>query len=308
MSFKKEHFNKRWNITSSDSDEETFRKFKTRIQNIFETIECSYIQIDLYDSVDEGIETGVDKSVTKKSIFRFCQYYGISQSEVTERTIIDRLNNEANEKEFYRLIEVILSLEYKTSHTTHYKEFGCEEDEEPMNQEQKSLIIEKVKEAFYLSDVNMAIGENSNRGIILYPKREKNLDEELVNKTLSFLNKESNKHFEEALKSYQSKKSVKSAESLRRSLEEFLRCKLENKIGLKENINTLQKKLKESNNSQSEIRNIIFQIFNYLDKYFNEHSKHGDGNINEVENEFLIYQTGLLMRYIDKVDNFQKEK
>ena len=48
-------------------------------------------------------------------------------------------------------------------------------------------------------------------------------------------------------------------------------------------------------------RNIIFGTFNYLDKYFNENSKHGDGNINEPENEFLIYQVGLFMRYIDKV-------
>ena len=86
---------------------------------------------------------------------------------------------------------------------------------------------------------------------------------------------------------------------MRRSIEEFLRYRLENKTGLKENINVLQKELK--NNSNPEVRNIIFQTFNYLDKYFNEHSKHGDGNINASENEFLIYQSGLLLRYINKV-------
>jgi len=51
------------------------------------------------------------------------------------------------------------------------------------------------------------------------------------------------------------------------------------------------------------IRNIIFQIFKLLDRYFNENSKHQDGAINEAENEYLIYQTGLLLRYVDKVVN-----
>ncbi|MBC6415943.1 MAG: hypothetical protein GDA46_06090 [Bdellovibrionales bacterium] len=118
----------------------------------------------------------------------------------------------------------------------------------------------------------------------------------MVNKALSFLNKNSNKHFEEALKFYENKTTIKSAESLRRSLEEFLRHKLKNQKELQENIETLQKKIK--NNSNVEVRNIIIQIFKYLDKYFNEQSKHNDDNIKDSENEFLIYQTGLLMRYI----------
>ena len=34
--------------------------------------------------------------------------------------------------------------------------------------------------------------------------------------------------------------------------------------------------------------------------YLNDSDKHQNGNINESENEFLIYQTGLLMRYIQQ--------
>ena len=158
-------------------------------------------------------------------------------------------------------------------------------------------MIKDVEEAIELSDINVSIKKSKN-GIVLYPKGEKKLDDELVNTTLSFLNKESNKHFEDALKFYQIKKPVKSAESLRRSLEEFLRYKLQNQKGLKENINILQKDIR--NGSNLEVRNIIFQTCDYLDKYFNEHSKHRDGKIDEAENEFLIYQTGLLMRYINK--------
>jgi hypothetical protein len=74
---------------------------------------------------------------------------------------------------------------------------------------------------------------------------------------------------------------------------------LQNSKGLNANIGELQLKLKADGRA-SEIRNIIFQIFNYLDSFYNEHSKHNDGDINEEENEYLIYQTGVLMRYIDK--------
>ena len=139
----------------------------------------------------------------------------------------------------------------------------------------------------------------------LKSKSQEKLDEELINKTLLFLNKESNKYFEDSLRFCQNNNPVKSAESLRRSLEEFLRYTMKNTSELIENIKNLQKKLKE-NNSPSETRNIIFTVFNHLDKYFNEHSRHGDRDINESENEFLIYQTSLLLRYINKVTSQEK--
>lgn len=59
------------------------------------------------------------------------------------------------------------------------------------------------------------------------------------------------------------------------------------------------KKLK-SDGRDPQVRNVIFQVFSYLDQYFNENSKHKDGDIDSAENEYLIYQIGLLMRYLDK--------
>ena len=93
-------------------------------------------------------------------------------------------------------------------------------------------------------------------------------------------------------------KFIKSAESLRRSLEEFLRYKLKNNAGLKANITNLQNKLKQDKRD-SIIRNIIGTVFTKLDEYFNENSKHNDGDIDETEIEYLIYQTGVLMRYVN---------
>jgi len=145
--------------------------------------------------------------------------------------------------------------------------------------------------------MNMVITTHDGE-VILYPKGEKELDNELVNFPLSFLDKDSGAHFVQALKFFQSKNFIKSAESLRRSLEEFLKKKLNNTKGLDANITELQKKLK-SDGRDAQVRNIIGSIFNYLDQYFNDNSKHNDGDINNTENEFLIYQTGLLMRYIE---------
>jgi hypothetical protein len=125
----------------------------------------------------------------------------------------------------------------------------------------------------------------------------------LVDKTFSFLNETSSRHFIDALKSYQKltpADSIKSAESLRRSLEEFLRFKLGNQQGLAANIQELTKRLK-TDKKDPVVRNVIFQTFSNLNQYFNENSKHKDGDIDDVENEFLIYQIGLLMRYINRV-------
>ena len=82
-------------------------------------------------------------------------------------------------------------------------------------------------------------------------------------------------------------------------MEEFLRIKLKNNAGLKANILEVSKKLKDEN-SPVQARNIIVSIFNYVDNYFNEESKHKDGDLKENEAEFLIYQIALLMRYINK--------
>ena len=274
----KENFNKRWNITTSVSAEEAFKNFKQRILNAFRHIE---------------------NQLTGESITQFCQIFSIDEqwqnigSNRLSKNIVNQIERENDPIEIYRIIEIILSLKFK-----NYMDYELR-----IEVTDHSKTIKNIKEAIEMSDVNVTMIEHSNGQIRLYPKGEEHLDEKLVNKTLSFLNKESNIHFEEALKFYQNNKPIKSVESLRRALEEFLRYKLKNDNekndrGLTENIKFLQKKLKEENIKKI-IRNIIFKTFDYLDKYFNENSKHKDGNIDEVENEFLIYQTGLLLRYIN---------
>jgi len=270
---KMSRFNKRWSVTSIDSYEEAFIKFKIRMLNIFKKI---------------------DNYIPEKDIKFFCQYYGIKEIWHGDNSgyrswstnIIDRLNTEKSEKEFYRLIELIFSLDiHGASGSGGRTVYG------------KNILLKEVVSSIELSEVNVAISVTDDE-VILYPKGEKMLDKDLVDAPLSFLNKQSSDHFTQALQFYEAKVHIKSAESLRRTLEEFLRYKMKNDKGFNANILELQTKLK-SDNRDAEVRNIIRSTLNYLDQYFNENSKHNDGEINDVENEFLIYQVGLLARYIN---------
>ena len=271
-------FNKRWGIVDDSSYEEEFEKFRTRIFNIMQNI---------------------DNHVTKEGILTFCQILGIKEtwrtrgiySSYYSTNIIDALYREKDEKRFYQLLEIVFLLPIQTTI-----------DYDTMHRYNKEILYREVANAIELSNINLAITAKDGE-VILYPRGEEALDEKLVDEVLSFLNENSQEHFVKALRFYQkgtNKDFIESAESLRRALEEFLRFKLNNNKGLDKNILGLQKVLK-GYKCDPNLRKIIFQIFSYLDQYFNENSKHKDGDINEPENEFLIYQTGLLIRYIHKV-------
>jgi hypothetical protein len=275
MQDKLQKFNQRWGVATSEPYDVSFKKFKTRILNIFKEI---------------------DSRVTEDGVVFFCQVFGISEhwehdmygDRKWSTNIIDRLNSENNEIDFYKLIEVIFALPIPGLSGYHGDMVYSKES-----------IYREVCTAISLSNVNLETAVTKEGEIIFYPKGEALLDSELVDKVFSFLNKASNDHFVGALQSYQGKKYIDSAESIRRTLEEFLRFKLDNTAVLKTNINTLGTVLKEKGHDNW-IRDIIVQFCDRLDKYFNENSKHGDGDIDDSENEFLIYQAGVLMRYLNK--------
>lgn len=271
------NFNKRWSFEDVSSYEEEFEKFKKRVLNIF---------------------SDVDNHVTEEGIKQFCQILGITEKwqyltfdRKQSKNIVSALVQEDNEKNFYRLLQIISFLPIRTSvaigvGATSYS---------------RQKLFRQLGEAIDFSNVNLAMVVE-NEEVVFRPKGESKFDEILVDQVVSFLNPASQKHFINALElslNFSPENSVKSAESLRRSLEEFLRYKLKNQQGLDKNIQELGKKMKEDGRD-SVIRNIVFQNFSLLDQYFNENSKHKDGDINEVENELLIYQTGVLMRYLEK--------
>ena len=271
---KMQRFKKRWKVVDNKSYENSFVKFRIRILNILGDI---------------------DRHVDDASIELFCQHYGIpekwhssaySMSYPYSTNIIEKLQEPMEEIEFYELLQVIFLLNIVT-------DYGYRNSEEYS----KVILLTKVSRAIDFSEINLAISVRGD-DVIFHPRGEEKLDSELVDTVLSFLDQESSKHFAAALKEYQKKHAVKSAEGLRRSLEEFLRYKLGNSKGLNANIGELQKRLKQDGRDP-QVRNIIFHSFSFLDQYFNEKSKHKDGDISDSENEFLIYQVGLLMRYIN---------
>jgi hypothetical protein len=264
---KNKKFNKRWNIQSEGRG--GFTVFRKRALVALEDI---------------------DDKLFKTSVEEFCQFFGIEKEYGCVHKAFAKEYEEVN---FYRKLEILFSLSFY---------WICDEDDDPDEPsiDGGNIVFGKIIRAIEFSDVNLAAKKSKEGEIVFYPDGEKILDEELVDNALDSLDEKSNQHFIEALGFYQDKKCVKSAESLRRTIEEFLRYKLKNKKGLKDNALEVGKKLKDGSTS-TRIRNIISQIFGYLDQYFNDECKHNDGDIDEPENEFLIYQVALLMRYVEKV-------
>lgn len=272
-----QEINNRWEIPNDESYEKKFNQFKQRILNIF---------------------SDIDSHIPENDVSHFCNAMGIKEiwtpiiDERFGKNIINQLQAEADPKKFLRLIEVIFALKIRTSSS------GIDWSEKYSRQ----ILIDKTQQALKFSDIAVTMTVKDG-DVIFYPAGEVMLDREVVNNVLSFLTDSPHQHFVNALKAYQENSSisrVKSADSLRRSIEEFLRIKLGNQKGLKENISALGleiKKLKGNN----DLKNLVTTILSLLDDFFNKNSKHRDGNINETENEYLIYQVALLMRYIEKI-------
>ncbi len=273
--------NNRWKIDDGYSEEKEFQKFKTRIMNSF---------------------SDIDNHVTNKSIADFCNVLGIKEvwhdadfiGHKWSANITNSLIEENDSKKFYRLLEIIFALDIRgtVGHDGRYTY-------------NKEILYDKVEEAISFSKVNVRITKTEN-DIILYPSGEKILDKELVNKTLTFLDDKPESHFIDALKSFgqnSPRSRIKSIDSLRRCLEEFFRLLLNNNKGLTVNIKEISNilKMKKANN---DIRNHIVNTITYLDNpIFNNNSKHRDGDISESENELMIYQVALVMRYLDRAIN-----
>jgi hypothetical protein len=259
-----ERFYKRWDFMDDNTEKRKFSEFKIRILNALDSI---------------------DDHVSKSSIEYFCIIVGKPQEEYSN--IYDTLKKETNIIQFYKLIEIIFSL--KIPNEIRYGN----------RYNHRDTYLAKVYSAFNFSDIDARFLIKDEE-VLIIPKGEKQLDDELVNKVLTFLEGSSETHFIESLKLSQTrtqKNRVDSLEKLRRSLEEYLRNKLENRKGLKANITEVSSKLK-SLKVNNGIRNMIINTIKSLDQFFNENSKHNDGEISEGENEFMIYQVALIMRYV----------
>jgi len=269
---KVKEFNKRFNIQSDSNARAEFIKFKNRIDNTMEYLINDTANIELI-----------------KLNLKYSNVLGVKadhQSTHISSNLKLSFLKEMDEIIYYQKINAIIIALQENRHTSNL-----------------SFFLISLGEALQLSTVNLRVKyDKENDYYMLLPQGQRELDSVLVDQPYSFLDTQSRLHFLEAIKYYQKNSlqdRVKSAEQLRRTLEEFLKFKLNNTKGLDANIKDLQKKLK-NDGRDPQVRKTISTIMNYLDQYFNENSKHADGDINESECEFLIYQTGVFLRYVDK--------
>jgi hypothetical protein len=214
-----------------------------------------------------------------KSAFVFCQALGIHHQPKSRNNIYNVLTRTTNIVDLFRALEIIFVLEFDSK-------------------ARREFYLNQLLNTFEISNVGARVIDAQGE-VLIVPAGEEKLDNELVDHVLSFLPNTSNDHFVSALQSYEQKLWIKCAESTRRTLEEYLRVKLNNNCGLTQNISNIGKALKNTQ-SPAQIRNVVSATFSHLDQFFNENSKHHDGDLEESDAEFIIYQTALLMRYIEK--------
>lgn len=271
MEFKerREKFFARFGISHSVSQEDAIQFLKIGVKNSLENI---------------------DYKLPEDQIKKYCNQFGYSAifrngpgGRYSDENVFKCITEE---KDFHRYLFKLESL------------FYCDFDRAPS----KHPLYIEINNIFINSNLDLLFVKSNNDYVIM-PSGSALLDEEIIIKTLKFLNDSAHKHFVDALKAYSQKYSdayIKSGESVRRTLEEYLRYIFNNTKGLNENIKTLEKKLKEIG-KQNEIKSIFHKFFDILDKFFNENTKHHDGDVGEAECEFIILQAGLLLKYVDKI-------
>lgn len=146
----------------------------------------------------------------------------------------------------------------------------------------------------------MPIMLTSNHGVFLfYPKGAQLLDEHVVNADLEWMSDypKALAAFEHALiQSADHDKQREMLDSLRVSLEEFLRQLLGNKKSLEKNQEPLLKWM-DSHGTNVETRQMMGSLFHFYGDYQNEHVKHGDG-WKPAEIDFILYLTATFIHLL----------
>jgi hypothetical protein len=140
---------------------------------------------------------------------------------------------------------------------------------------------------------------HSHDKYIFYRKGARLLDEHVVNEDLEWLSDypKALAAFENALvQSSNPSKQRETLDSLRVSLENFLRQLLGNRKSLENNKDTLLKWM-DDHGTNVETRDMVRQLFQFYCRYQNEHVKHGDG-WKPAEVDFILYLTATFIHLL----------
>jgi len=144
---------------------------------------------------------------------------------------------------------------------------------------------------------------------IIIPKGVKEFDKALVCDVAMWLKKypATQKPYLNALQQYYDNAEPRDiADNLRKSLEAFLQEFLGNKKNLDKNISVVGTYLKE-NGINEEVRKMFTTLISHYKSLNDKTAKHHD-DTDKNSVEFLLYQTGVFMRYLLKINESKKEE
>ena len=167
----------------------------------------------------------------------------------------------------------------------------------------KNQILDCLKSALDKLNIHYEILEDAD-GVFIFPKGAQELDDALVSEPLEWLNDYPNTHktYVIALKQYSESVYIRDvADNLRKALESFLQEFLGNNKNLETNKNEICKYLGEKGVDAGIIG--LFQPLINAYKNINDRMvKHNDA-VDEKLLEFLLYQTGILIRMVLSIEN-----
>ena len=180
-----------------------------------------------------------------------------------------------------------------------YEEHGRYDIEgNPIDKEYKPIFLHFLEKS--LSDLKIPYQiENDDDGIFIFPKGAKELDDALVSEPLEWLNDYPNAHktFVIALKQYSDGIYIRDvADNLRKALETFLQEFLGNGKNLESNKNEICKYLGERG-VDTGVSGLYQTLINTYKNLNDRIAKHNDA-VDKKMLEFLLYQTGLLIRMV----------
>ena len=159
-------------------------------------------------------------------------------------------------------------------------------------------VIKNLKESLDNLNLNYEILED-NDGIFVFPKGAKELDDALVSEPLEWLKDypKAHKTYINALKQYSEGIYIRDvADNLRKALEEFLQEFLSNDKNLESNKNEICKYLGQAG-VDAGITGLFQPLINSYKNINDRIAKHND-KVDEKLLEFLLYQTGVLIRMV----------
>lgn len=271
-------FNRRWNI---DPDKNTeFKEFHNRI----------------LVAIDKTLGEYILQHPEIAQAFAFAMGCSHPPQTTTDVSQLLSWGRSLKDDNVYKIIDSTANLQ---SLITAIQSLFCvlEENHCPLAND----FANSVKVAIdYSTGINLRIVKR-DKGVTLYPAGAKLLDEAVVNDTLLWLNDYPKvaKHFEEALRIYQSKDVAKYRnllDNLRFALEQILRSILKNKKSLEKQKESLLPWLKEHGVHQ-QIINMYGDLLAKFSQYQNDAVKHGEC-WSPPEIEFVIYLTATSIRFL----------